>query len=459
MTRKRSVRSGFEQRFLAKLLECGVRNGDRLVLGFSGGPDSLALAYAMRQVAPVLELAPLLAHVDHGLRARSRQDALKCEELAMEIGISFRSSALPTGLVERSASVGIEEQARRERYRALATLASDWGADSIVLGHQSDDQAETVLMHLVRGSGSRGLGGMRLVQARTIPWWDESDDTLGEFRILRPLLSESRTTIESYLEEVGASPLVDESNLGDEFDRNWVRHHVLPAIRERWPRAVQTIARSATSLQLESDYFDSAIRKQGLRPIKNDRTLRTDSFAGVDRALRFHAIRDWLHAIGVDQPDFDVVAHIYEFIGKADESLAVEIGSGHTAVLANGSLMTFADLLTEGSARLPLQDIGLEPRWHVSFADDRSKTADDIEIAYRDAPTVRNVLPGDRWAGTHRTVTEDLRAAGFHPMLRRHVLAVASSEGVLLIPAIYPTIHANVAGEGTRKGWVRWQRV
>ncbi len=459
MTRRRSVRSGFEQRFLAKLREYGVLHGDRLVIGFSGGPDSLALALAIQRAAHVLELKPVLAHVDHGLRVSSPSDALRCEAMASEIGLPFRSIALLPGLANRAAGLGVEEQARRERYLALATMATAWRATSIVLGHQADDQAETILMHLVRGSGSRGLGGMRTAQTRKIPWWEPPEVPVGEFRILRPLLSERRSTIESYLEEMGATPLWDESNLADDFDRNWMRHHVLPTLQERWPGAVDAIARSGSALQPDSDYLHLLSSKLGQTPLETDRTLSTDILLGAEKPLAFRLIRRWMETVGIDLAGFDVVARIYDFVSHAEVSTSIEIGAGKSAVLADGQLMIFDDLLHEAATRLPLRIDQQDQNWQLTIGDATEPTDGAVAIASRDKPIVRMIQPGDRWAGTGRKVMEDLRAADIHPLLRSRLLAVVSEDGVLLIPAIYPTIHANVAGKGVRKGWIRWQKV
>ncbi len=459
MTRKRSVRSGFDQRFLAKLRQCRVRPGERRVVGFSGGPDSLALAFALRHVAPMLELNPLLVHVDHGLRPTSKSDARRCVEIAREIGAPIESVTLAPGLTERSAGLGVEEQARRERYLALATAAKAWGAASIVLGHQADDQAETVLLHLIRGTGSRGLGGMRPVDTRNIPWWNESETPVGTFRIVRPLLDERRAEIEAYLDELGQAPLIDESNLGDTFDRNWMRLRVLPQILERWPGAIESIARSAEVIRLESETAESG----SLAPENPDhlgiRTLRTDDLLEADRPEAFRLIRTWLSALGIDRPGFDVVARIYNFIRTSPATKSIEIGSREHAVIDSDRLMTLGDLLDRSIDSLPLLVEGHRAKWKIQIVEISGAADGAVQITSEETPRVRTIRAGDRWAGTTRKVMDDLRTAGIHPLVRRHVLVVASDEGVLLIPAIYPTIHSKNTGEGVRRRWVRWQKV
>lgn len=456
MTRSRSVRSGFEQRFLANLRQCGVEQGQRLIVGFSGGPDSLALSLALRRVTRLLELSALLVHVDHGLRNTSAANAGRCRELADDMEFAFRSIELAPGLIERAAGRGVEEQARRERYRALGSAATAWDANSILLGHQADDQAETVLLHLFRGAGLRGLGGMHPVETRIIPWWNDSEPSLGEFRILRPLLSERRQTIDLYLAELEAAPILDESNASMEFDRNWVRHRVLPTIETRWSSAVETITRTASVVRLDSDYLD-LLSHRGQNT--NDRTLCTDKLKASELAPAYQAIASWLRQIGVDGPGLDVVARVYEFALNGDEAVSIELGAGQSAVLANGRLMTFEDLFDDSVSYLPLQLPARPNQWQIDTADGVEATDGWMPFESSGKVDVRTVRAGDRWAGTNRKVMEDLRAAGIHPLLRRSVLAVTGDAGVLLIPAIYPTIHASVDGEGVTMGWVRWRKV
>jgi tRNA(Ile)-lysidine synthase len=459
MTRRRTVRSGFEQRFLASMRRCGIEHGQRLIVGFSGGPDSLALALALRRTAPLLDLVALLVHIDHGLRAGSAEDVTRARELAATVGFPFRSLALEPGLPARSPGLGIEEQARRERYVALASAATDWGADSILLGHQADDQAETVLLHLIRGSGLRGLGGMRLAETRSIPWWSDGVPQLGEFRILRPLLTERRQTIETYLAELDAAPLLDESNFSDEFDRNWVRRRVLPVIESRWPGAVETITRSAEAARLDNDFLSLLLEQSQDPGASSDRTISVDWLLEIEPALAYRRIARWLIQVGIEEPGFDVVARVYAFVGSGDESTSIEIGSGIPVVVANRRLMTFEDLVSVAETRFPVHLPGEPTGWAIEMVDRVEGTDGWTSVALPTDLSVRALQAGDRWAGTNRKVMDDLRAAGIHPLLRTSVLAVTGNDGVLLIPAIYPTIHSVIDNEGVTMSWVRWRKV
>ena len=172
------------------------------------------------------------AKVETNSSAVARYHGLRIS-IAGELGLPIQLVRLEDGLRDRSGGLGLEEAARRERYLALAGAATQWRSSTLLLGHQANDQAETVLLHLFRGSGSKGLAGMSLLEERLVPWWTTSGRPELRFRIVRPLLSESRTVIDNYVAELGFSPIDDESNATADFDRNWLRHRVLPEILER----------------------------------------------------------------------------------------------------------------------------------------------------------------------------------------------------------------------------------
>jgi len=457
MTRGRSVRSGFEQRLLATLRSCDL-SGQRAILGFSGGPDSLALAAAMSRLHSLVDLDLLLVHIDHRLRTESYRDAEHCRELALALDLPLRVIELPWELADRSLGLGIEEQGRRERYLALATAASDWGTDVMLTAHQANDQAETVLLHLFRGSGLPGIAGMQPLEARPIPWWEQGATPAPSFRIVRPMLREPRRLIERYLDECELVAVHDISNASVDFDRNWVRLQVLPRIEERWPAVVETLARSAEAARLDTDLLDRLTVDAGSTRDPTDRTLRTDTLLSLDRAIAYRSIRRWLPDVGVDEIGHDVVARIYELALSGDSSRTVEAGSDVRVLIADGSLMAEHDLFETAGHALPIDTGDPESAWTIDIGPDVFGAAAVLFVPDGEAISIRPVRPGDRWYGTRRPVVEDLRAAGVHPRVRPHVLAVVADQGVLLIPAIYPTIRTDLSDvQGTEAG-IRWQR-
>ncbi len=313
-------------------------------------------------------------------------------------------------------------------------------------------------MHLFRGSGLDGLAAMRPLEQRRIPWWVESTTDSQEVTLLRPLLSEKRSSIESYLLTTGLQPVEDESNAELDFDRNWVRHEILPVIVERWPSAVETMQRSALSLSFDSSFLEMQSEAAYESAVGSDGQLCTNTLLGLDRAIAYRVVRKWLQRLDPVDIGFDVVARIYDLALDQDEEKSVQIGAGQTIVLANRKLMTLEMLRRLAAFDRPIECEDDEVRWEIQVSDAiedgdaQSELPDSLEVS------VRTLRPGDRWYGTRRRVVEDLRKAGIHPLLRPYVLAVTNRDGVLLIPAIYPTIRSAIDEGPVKKVGVRWSR-
>jgi tRNA(Ile)-lysidine synthase len=210
--------------------------GGTVVVGLSGGPDSVALADALARLAPARRLRVVAAHLDHGLRPGSAEDARFCAELAARLGLAFRSSTAHVRARRRGG--GLEAAGREARYAFLRATARDEGALAIAVAHTRDDQAETVLLRLLRGSGSRGLAAMR--------------PRAGD--LIRPLLGVSRSEVMSYLAARALPWREDPSNADPAFLRNRVRHELLPYLELRFNRGVRgALARTGSILADEAD--------------------------------------------------------------------------------------------------------------------------------------------------------------------------------------------------------------
>ena len=205
---RRQTPDGFEQRLLTRARAAGFKADDRVVVGFSGGRDSLALAAALRWVQASLGVEPVLIYVDHQLRASSGDEARRAAILAESINLEFHAVSVSAPPTSVHAGVGVEEAARRERYRCLFEVAARHGAPAVVTAHHRSDQAETVLLHLLRGAGVHGAAGM--AERATAPFPDsaspcdislQSQTTLAW--LWRPLLNEPREVIEGYVARLG----------------------------------------------------------------------------------------------------------------------------------------------------------------------------------------------------------------------------------------------------------------
>ena len=214
------------RRFLAAAAGDALSQSTPVLVAFSGGADSTALALMLH----CLGLPVCLGHLDHGLRPESAAEAEAAVRFAQGLGVPCLTERIDVGMAARTGRMGIEEAGRRARYRFLEQARRDCSADWIATGHHLDDLGEDVLMRLVRGTGWPGLGGMRAMDAQR--------------RLLRPLLAVRRQEITAFLERLGIPWLEDPSNSDPAYTRNRMRAALLPMIKKENPAfsdAVQTL--------------------------------------------------------------------------------------------------------------------------------------------------------------------------------------------------------------------------
>ncbi len=239
--------------------------GGGVVVGVSGGPDSVALLDLLARLAPEWDLRLQVAHLHHGIRGvEADADADLVVERAEGYGLSWTLERVDLPAIAREKGLALEEAARWVRYNFLARVAQREGARRIAVAHNADDQAETVLMHLLRGAGPGGLRGMlpdsRLPVYGTPP--AEAGQVLPALRLVRPLLQTPREEIEAYCEERGLEPRFDRTNLDTTFFRNQLRHEVLPYLAGISPQISERLRHLAEVVRadyelLEAD-FDAA---------------------------------------------------------------------------------------------------------------------------------------------------------------------------------------------------------
>jgi tRNA(Ile)-lysidine synthase len=223
-------------RFKASLVRLGVADGAPLVLAVSGGPDSMALLQVAVMAAPTHGWQPHVAHLDHGLRKGSADDAQFVADAASRLGLEATVKKTDVGALAAARGDGIEEAGRVERYAFLEEVALATGPNAVILtAHTADDQAETVLLHLARGAGLAGLSGIAERRGR----------------VIRPLLGERRADLRAALESAGIQFRLDPTNADSRFARNRARSDLLPAFEGLHGRAVEAVSRM--SLQAAAD--------------------------------------------------------------------------------------------------------------------------------------------------------------------------------------------------------------
>lgn len=206
-----------------------VEPGGCIVVGVSGGPDSVTLLHLLNQLAPRYDLKLHVAHLNHQIRAEAEADAAFVMDLSAKWKIPCTTESVDLPSLAARKKLSLEEAARRVRYAFLCRVAQNVGAQHIAVGHNADDQAETVLMHFLRGAGPAGLRGIlpstRLRDDCTV---SNRDGPATNITLIRPLLSTPRAAIEAYCDAHHLETRFDRSNLDTTYFRNRLRHEVLP---------------------------------------------------------------------------------------------------------------------------------------------------------------------------------------------------------------------------------------
>jgi tRNA(Ile)-lysidine synthase len=303
-----------------------------LVLALSGGIDSCVLLHAMSISRKTLPFKLSAHHVHHGLSVNADAWADFCSDICKKLSVPLTISHVK---VNKNNGLGVEAAAREARYAALQKDTNSW----LCLAHHQDDQAETLLLQLARGAGVKGLAGMAAV------------DTKRHF--LRPFLDISRVEIEDYATQNGINFVEDESNTNTQFDRNFMRHEILPTLKKQYPSVAQTLARSAQNMAAANDLLDElaqsdflnanssvGLQPQGLSPQNIPAEagyscvkpsihaplclihLSTLSENRVNNCLRW-----WLGVIGLQMPSAQLLQQISQQLmhAKLDANIAIKV--------------------------------------------------------------------------------------------------------------------------------------
>jgi tRNA(Ile)-lysidine synthase len=242
--------------------------GDLAIVAVSGGPDSMCLLDVLASLSGELGIRLHAAHLHHHMREQADSDARMVAGFAGSLDIPCTVGHADVPGFARDTGVGIEEAGRMARYRFLREVKRETGAQKILLGHNLNDQAETVLMRLFRGGGTEGLAGIPPLK----------DD------LARPLLSIPRRLIEEYCRERNVPTILDVYNLDLRYTRNVVRHRVLPDLAAQFnPSLVETLARVATAMRWDADFLGA---------LASDAFLGVSSMQGRVTAVDRRAIRD-----------------------------------------------------------------------------------------------------------------------------------------------------------------------
>jgi tRNA(Ile)-lysidine synthase len=329
--------------------------GARIVVAVSGGADSVALLRSLARVAAARGWTLLVAHVEHGLRGdESLLDAAFVRVLSHRLDLDYKEARIDVMAHATEYGVSVETAARTLRYGALGEMMRVWGGEVIATGHTLNDQAETFLLHLLRGAGTTGLAAMR----------SRSD------LVVRPLLGVDRETILLALQEDGQGYRVDRTNEDERHRRVLIRRRVLPVLRDVQPRADEVLARAASLLADDAALLEEEARQAlELARLSQDGrliVLARATFAALHPALRRAVARQAILAVRRSLKDV-TERQINSLIAYAigDQSAPLELPSGLRVDVTDDVLSLFPRGLPGANAP---EDVSLEVPGEVIWA-------------------------------------------------------------------------------------------
>lgn len=396
---------------------CQLLPTKMVVVGVSGGPDSLSLLDVLHR----LEVPVIVAHLDHGLRPEAGADARQVRAMAESRGLPFELEEQDVAGYADDHGLSVEEAARTLRYRFLFARADEYSAQAVAVGHSADDQVETVLMHMLRGAGLSGLKGM---QFRAVPnAWSQS------IPLVRPLLGIWRSDILHYLSDRELTPLLDRTNLDVTIFRNRLRHELIPYLEHYSPAIRQLLWRMAEVLSGDYEVLEAVIEEawRDCMQLENSGYVALDLEALKRKpvGLQRHVLRRAIATLrpGLRDIDFESIGRALGFLESPPQSKQQDLIAGLRLLLEGNRVWVAsweADLPGGSWPQLPDEavrglevpgELSLQESWWVNagVVDDGTAARDEVLAnadpyqAWLDADklpeslTVRPRRPGDRF--------------------------------------------------------------
>lgn len=342
-----------------------VQPGDEVICAVSGGADSVALLFALYLLKEKLQIRLSAAHFNHHLRgAESDQDQAFVEDFCSRYDIPLYKG----GAAVETGPRGLEAAARDARYGYLKTLPG-----RIATAHTADDNAETVLMHLIRGTGLKGLGGIAPKSGK----------------LIRPMLTVTRQEVMAFLQEWNLPHVEDQSNHTDQFLRNRLRHHVMPLLNRENPRLAENVSAMAMQLRQEEHYLSRQV----------ELTDRVSVLREMDPALRNRALESFLRQQGVKEPQREQIQLLKCLVFSNNPSARGAFPERITIGREYDRLIRLPQEEAPETAELALGSQKL-PQWkmeiHVSQAQSLEQGKTVFTVQPEGKIVVRSRLPGDR---------------------------------------------------------------
>ena len=394
--------------------------GQRIVCAVSGGADSMALLWGVYLLKEKLELDISAAHFNHQLRgAESDRDEAFVRDFCAGYGIDFVSGS--TQVV--AGPKGLEAAAREARYAFLKGLPG-----KIATAHTADDNAETILMHLVRGTGLKGLGGIAPVNGN----------------LIRPMLTITRSEVLAFLAEYSIPYVEDSSNSGDDFLRNRLRHHVMPLLKQENPSLSQNLSAMAERLRQDEQALTAEAEKQYTEDVPQLRAM--------EPAMRSRVLNQMLLCAGVKEPEESHIAAMEKLVFSDKPSARAEFPGGVVMARNYDTLKAIAEQtpLAEQEITCPGVYVVSNMKLTLSSNDSAERTKESFAFTPKGKMVIRPRQSGDtlRLLGGTKSLKKLLIDEKIPAAKRDSIPVLADEEGVLAVLGFGGNLD-RVSGDGT----------
>jgi tRNA(Ile)-lysidine synthase len=384
-----------------------LEKGDRLIVGVSAGVDSMVLLHLLNATREAFNLSLIVAHVNHGLRPEeSEKEAELVQEESERFGFPFEYGQFNVKEFQKLSGFSPQDAARRIRFQFFQDLLKKHHAQKIALGHNADDQAETVLLRLIRGSGLQGLRGMLPIR---------------EGKVIRPLLEAWREEITSFAIEKGIHFRLDSSNLKHDYLRNRIRLTLIPSVEKEYqPNFKKILLRTSAILREENDYLERGTEEAYQKIVQeepNTLSFKFSEYQSLHQAIQWRVVRRMMETIctqrmAMEEREWSDVHQIYQRLRKPPPSFIIELSRSFwiekrydIVELGRGGVKPFPPFEVElnNPGHTFIEEIGKEIIVEEMDRGPFGKYKESLAMTFMDYESlkfplkIRNFRPGDRF--------------------------------------------------------------
>ena len=359
----------FDLLLINSINECELVKGSLVIVGVSGGPDSLALLHSLHRTRSDTGIEIHVGHLNHELRGKeSQSDLTYVSQICKKLNVGFTSQNGQVYKFKENNHLSLEDASRIVRYKFFSKLAKKLCTHLVAVGHTRDDQVETILMNIVRGTGLNGLKGMSPCDSNKIG----DPNTL----IIRPILQASREDTVEYCKKLGLEPRHDPSNYSLTFTRNQIRHNIIPALSKINPRVNDSVIRLSTSAKTNLEFIKDAVNQQWetIAYVGNNYvSLDSKAIHQLSHVIKTHLIRKAIQTItgntkNINLNHIDIILELLN--GRVGTSIdlpnSIKVSVGYSKILItykNTYLNPFLPI--DGEFELDLEGKTKIPGWHI----------------------------------------------------------------------------------------------